>query len=62
MQSFQIYALKIGRFFLFDRYRKCKKSSNRASKINIFGRGPPVIEPPVIGPPVIELLQTVQFK
>jgi hypothetical protein len=27
----------------FDRYRKCKKSSNRASKINNFGRGPPGI-------------------
>jgi hypothetical protein len=43
MQSFRIYAIKIGSFFS-DRYRKCKKSSNRVSKINIFGRGPSGIE------------------
>ena len=43
MQSFRIYmALKLVVFS--DRYRKCKKSSNRASKINIFGRGPSGIE------------------
>jgi hypothetical protein len=42
MQSFRIYGLKIGSFF--RSLQKCKKSSNRASIFNIFGRGPSGIE------------------